>query len=244
MQSKVGLARVYGERMGHLSRHGHIKVLCKELEEIRPVAQQRVDGYAFRKAFIGAGGSMRDWERLVAPVIKGSAARASAARTAVAESEDDSVCEAPAELPVLQEAVDSTSESDDDPWAGRPCERVPAANGCSLTLCEISDRTLGVRVHGVFGAGGHGGGQLIEQIREALDRGVSVVVLDLSGLQAMRIDSTGPLVACQVSVERVGGRLVVVTPGGAAGGLLQATGLTQRMTCFDDVTSAMAELGV
>ncbi|MFQ5810310.1 MAG: STAS domain-containing protein, partial [Armatimonadota bacterium] len=236
MQSRVSVGRAYGERLGHLSRHGQRELLCSELEGLRAIVQKGIDGYAFRKAFVGAGGWERDWERLVAPVVKTSTVRrrAPAPRTAVAEPEDDGLLQALAAVPdpdqpeaPRHEAVDA-SEADADPWAGRPCETVPASDRCNLILCEISRHVLGVKVQGVFGAGGHGGGQLIEQIRQAVDQGVSAVLLDLSGIEALRIDGTAPLVACQVSVERVGGHLTLVAPPGAAGGLLEATGLARR----------------
>ncbi len=250
MQSRVSVGRAYGERLGHLSRHRQTELLYDELEGLRAVVQKGIDGYAFRKAFVGAGGYERDWERLVAPVVKTSTGqgRARAPRTAVAEPEDDGLLQALAAVPdvdqpgELQQEAGGTPESDGDPWAGRPCERIPASDRCDLVLCEMSHRTLGVKVEGVFGAGGHGGGRLVEEIRQALDRGVSAVLLDLSDIEALRIDSTAPLVACQMSVERVSGRLALVTPPGAAGGLIEATGLTRQIKCFDDLTSALAEL--
>jgi hypothetical protein len=251
VQSRVSVGRAYGERLGHLSRHRKTELLHGELDGLREVVRKGIDGYAFRKAFVGAGGYPRDWDRYVAPVVKSSSVptRAPLPRVVVADAEDDGLMEALAAVPNVGEPGEGQREagaqpvSSDDPWAGQPCETIAASERCRLVVCELSTHTLGVRVQGVFGGGEHGGAQLIEEIRRALDRGVSAVLLDLRGIQALRLDSTGPLVACQVSVERVSGRLALVSPEGAAGGLLEATGLARRVKCFDDLASALDELG-
>jgi hypothetical protein len=46
-----------------------------------------------------------------------------------------------------------------------------------------------------------------------------------------------------MSVQQRGGRLALVMPDGAAGGLLIATGVNKRVECFEDMESALAYLG-
>ncbi len=132
----------------------------------------------------------------------------------------------------------------ENPWAVLPCRRIRASGRCMLSVCEVSPRIVGVRVEGVFGGGRHGGARLEEEVRRGMERGASGVLLDLSSVSALRIDSAPPLIACQVNAERAEGRMAMVTPPGAAGGLIVASGVADRVECFDSVTAALAYLSV
>jgi anti-anti-sigma factor len=143
---------------------------------------------------------------------------------------------------VPEESEERTAPPVQDIWTDRPCERIQASEECVLTKCEVGEGTVGLRIEGEFGAGEHGGARLMEQLRAAVETGVQSVLLDLSGVTALRLDGAAPLVSCQVSLERVGGRLALVTPDAAIGRLLHVSGLTERIRCFDDMPSALAYL--
>ncbi|MGD8240049.1 MAG: STAS domain-containing protein [Armatimonadota bacterium] len=252
MQSKIGLARMYGERIGHLSRHGQMALLHKELEELGRAMNGGADAYAFRKSFLGAGGTEEHWYTYVEPAVATGDAPVlePTAAVAVDEAEADRLWQdlagvsARADEAGLKESVERPADAVHDPWALRPAETVRVSDQCALHLCEIAPRVLGIRVEGVFGGGEHGGARLTEEVRGAIQGGRSAVLLDLSGVTGLRIDSSGPLVSCQVSVSRVQGQFALVMPPGAAGGLIEATGLRDRMACFEDLAAALAHVAL
>ena len=163
---------------------------------------------------------------------------------------DDDLWRELIESPPLVPATQADKDADrrekvaEDPWAVLPCRRIRASGKCVLSVCEVSPRIVGVRVEGVFGGGRHGGARLEEEVRRGMERGASDVLLDFSSVSALRMDSAPPLVACQVNAEGAGGRMAMVTPPGAAGGLIVASGVADRVECFDNVTAALAYLSV
>ncbi len=249
MTASSHLTRVYGERMGRLSRRGHLDKLCEELGIIAPVLEGGLAQAAFRESFFGAGGQQEDWDKYVAAIARAAALQSESAPMAVRDevaSEEDALWQeltgelAEAEDGALDEAVGSAVEAAAEGLVEQVGETVEAAEDCRLSKWEVGEKALVVKVEGSFGAGEHGGARLLEEVGRVADAGVSGVVLDLSALSTLRLDSPAAIVACQMKAEGVGGRLALVRPcGAAAAALLKATGVTRVMECFDDVNGAL-----
>ena len=250
MTTDLHTARTSGERIGHLSRHARTDMLCEELSYMRCALHPGPGRWAFRKSFFGAGGTKEHWDRYVTGILDGTDAELTSparVRTAVEPNEDrlwQELVRQALPLAATDAEVTSTDHGPETPadlWAAVVRERVRAQE-CELAIGNLSEHVVGAQVQGVFGGGEHGGGALVERVRAALEAGASGLLLDMSGVSAVRLDCLGPVIACQVNVEGVGGRVAVVMPEGAAGGLMEATGLARRVRCFDDAIAAAAYL--
>ncbi len=290
MGASSNLARLHGERIGHLSRYDSTDLLREELSAIAGLLQPAPAKFAFRKAFFGSGGKQEHWDTYAAPLLEAAAAApdpsqphtppqaaVSPADDALAADSQLTVAEsAPASLDMAagvdadraqmlddpespreedlpwQQLTAELAEADDDE-AEESAEPEPAgddvdeqaedavelSNDSSLSVSQIAQHGLAVKVEGSFGAGQYGGSRFLDEVGNAVEAGTSGVLLDLSGLSTLRPDSTAPILAAQIKVQAVGGQLAIVRPSGSPAAILDATGLTQRIDCFDDENSAL-----
>ena len=286
MAASANLARLHGERIGHLSRYDSTDLLRDELAAIAGLMQAAPVKFAFRKAFFGAGGKEEHWTKYAAPLMDANAS-ASAASPLPASPQDsltrphpfvvpgpamsppvptvsmvDEAVEPPTDEPAAPDEAEVPEES--LPWEQLTAELAQAepkresvsvtqtavgemaqtelSTDCSLRVSQLADRGLAVKVEGSFGAGAYGGSRFLEEVNGAVQAGTSGVLLDLSRLSALRPDCSAPILACHIKLQSVGGRLAVIQPPDDAYSILEATGLTERVNCFDDEESAVVYL--
>jgi hypothetical protein len=123
-----------------------------------------------------------------------------------------------------------------------PAPPAEAPEEDSLPVSTISDRVIAVRPQSTFGAGASGGAALLSIVSHHIEEGGRGVLLDLSGTGKLRADASGPILACQLKLQGVGGDMSVVVKSEAARALLEATGLARRTPCFDAEEAAVAHL--
>ena len=85
-------------------------------------------------------------------------------------------------------------------------------------------------------------GRLKETVQNALGRGMTDVVLDLTGIRYMDSTRLGELIAAHVTVSRVGGRLKLAATPPRVVELLTLAGLDGIFERFDSVEDAAASL--
>ena len=85
-------------------------------------------------------------------------------------------------------------------------------------------------------------GRLKEAVQEAIGRGTSDVVLDLTGIRYMDSTRLGELIAAHITVSRVGGRLKLAATPSRVLELLTLAGLDGIFERFDTVEDAAASL--
>jgi hypothetical protein len=282
MAASANLARLHGERIGHLSRYDSTDLLREELAALVGLLQAAPAKFAFRKAFFGAGGKEEHWGKYASPLLEANASAAPLAtpvQDAAPTSDDvaagEPVLSHPGGSPMaeeVQQARADDAETADDaeipeenlPWDQLTAELAEAeaapdaeadeqttagemaetdlCDECSLNVMQVADRGIAVKVEGSFGAGEYGGSRFLEEVNSAVQAGAAGVLLDLSQLSALRPDCSAPILACQIKLQSVGGRLAVVQPPEDTLAILDATGLTERVDCFDGESDAMAYL--
>jgi len=284
MAASANLARLHGERIGHLSRYDSTDLLREELAAVAGLLQAAPIRFAFRKAFFGAGGKEEHWDRYAAPLLEArtSAPAASplspSAQEAVPGPDLVTVAEPmlpPSEPMVLmgEDALDAQPDEPDVtgdaevkeeelPWdqltaelaetedsaedasradlvVEKTSDATELSHDCSLSVSQIAEHGLAVKVEGSFGAGEYGGSRFLEEVSNAVQAGAAGVMLDLSRLSALRPDCSAPILACCLKLQGVGGRFAVVQPPCDTLAILDATGLTERVDCFEDENSAL-----
>ncbi|MFQ5808744.1 MAG: hypothetical protein ACE5JM_03905 [Armatimonadota bacterium] len=282
MAASANLARLHGERIGHLSRYDSTDLLREELAAVAGLLQQAPVKFAFRKAFFGAGGKEEHWEKYASPLLETTASAAplpAPVQDAASLSDDvpagEPVLSEPEAPPTAEDALqvpttdaqmvdDPETPEEDLPWDQLTAELAEAeetaevnageqttagemaetslSDECSLDVSQMADRGIAVKVKGSFGAGEYGGSRFLEEVTNAVQAGAAGVLLDLSRLSALRPDCSAPILACQIKLQSVGGRLAVVQPPDDTFAILDATGLTERVECFADEADAVAYL--
>ncbi|MFQ6132724.1 MAG: STAS domain-containing protein [Armatimonadota bacterium] len=257
-------ARLHGERMGHLSRIGRADLLAEEMAALADMAAGQINLHAFRKAFFGAGGLQEHWDQhspqltepAPAEVTTAPEPTPSAPETVAepAEPEEEAPPAPTKEEPPWEElevALEEAPQAEAPP--AKPEEAVPTPAeqaavdaavphgppSCDIEVTPLGDDKVAVVVRGAFGAAGYGGQEAGRRIQEYLETTPADVVLDLRGVETLRVDSTAAIINCQMKARAYGRGLTVIKPRGGGAALLDAMGLSSRIECLaeDEATN-------
>ncbi len=102
----------------------------------------------------------------------------------------------------------------------------------TVAVCTIEGKLSGIE----------GKGQIQDQIRDLIERGVLSVVLDLSKVSWIDSTGLGELIASLSSLKKKDGNLVLSNLQSPVQSLLKMTNLTQIFDVYDDFEGAVAEL--
>ncbi|MFQ6097743.1 MAG: hypothetical protein ACE5O2_08445 [Armatimonadota bacterium] len=228
-----------GERIGHLSRYDRIDLLQEEMAAFAADVQPQQARYHFRKAFFGAGGKQEHWERFAEPLLS---------RPAFASTSAAGPSGTPVSPPARPVAPPPQPASPPAPPEAKPetpevaAQAHPDSEEPTLPTEVVSDRIIVVRPQSVFGSGEAGGTALLGIVSRHISEGGRGALLDLSATDKLRADATGPLLACHLKLQAVGGELAVLVTSEPARTLLDATGISRRTPCFDNRDDALKHL--